>query len=245
MQSNGTLLSALCEICRGPFDAKPNHANRFCSRACYFQWHRRGKIACTCPVCGASFLRSTREAGETTVQFCSNRCRGLYVRIPPSDRLIAGLLHEDAERVPGLGPCWTWTGRFNRGTGYGEILSRELDRRLVIATHRLAYEVASGQPIPDEMSILHTCDVRLCCRDDDAGIYVIDGVARPRFGHLWLGTQADNMADMAEKGRAATGDRNGSRLHPERRVRGERWTALIGPSLQHRRPKGSRNQPTH
>jgi len=34
--------------------------------------------------------------------------------------------------------------------------------------------------------------------------------------HLFLGSQADNMADAVSKGRTASGDRNGSRTHTER-----------------------------
>jgi DNA-directed RNA polymerase specialized sigma24 family protein len=40
--------------------------------------------------------------------------------------------------------------------------------------------------------------------------------------HLFLGTNADNSADMAAKGRAAKGDANGARLHPATRARGTR-----------------------
>lgn len=50
--------------------------------------------------------------------------------------------------------------------------------------HRLSYEAHYG-PIPDEMYVLHRCDVRACCEPT----------------HLFIGTQADNIADMDSKGR--------------------------------------------
>jgi hypothetical protein len=52
--------------------------------------------------------------------------------------------------------------------------------------HRVAWTLANG-PIPAGMHVLHTCDNPPCCNP----------------GHLWLGTQADNMADMARKGRTS------------------------------------------
>jgi hypothetical protein len=78
--------------------------------------------------------------------------------------------------------------------------------------HRRVWIVAYGAP-PPGMCVCHTCDVRACVSLD----------------HLWLGTNADNVADRQAKGRSsggrtgpknpARGDRNGSRLYPERRAR--------------------------
>ena len=75
--------------------------------------------------------------------------------------------------------CWEWTaGRIS--SGYG-LLSA--DGRRILA-HRFSYELHIG-PVPDGVFVLHRCDNRLCIRPD----------------HLFLGTQADNVADMEAKGR--------------------------------------------
>ena len=96
--------------------------------------------------------------------------------------------------------CWLWTGGQNVW-GYGQWNYQGK----VIGAHRLAWMLTHG-PIPHGLSVLHRCDTPLCCNPD----------------HLFLGTQADNMADKARKGRSAAGERHGSRTHPERLPRGER-----------------------
>lgn len=73
--------------------------------------------------------------------------------------------------------CILWTGSRNTG-GYGQVRWRG-DVWLV---HRAAWMAEHG-PIPANLCVLHRCDVRPCLNPD----------------HLFLGTQKDNMADMAAK----------------------------------------------
>lgn len=94
--------------------------------------------------------------------------------------------------------CVLWTACKNR-KGYGYI---GVGGKLRIAS-RVAWELSNGA-IPGEMCVLHHCDNPSCVNP----------------AHLFLGTKADNGADMVAKGRQARGDRHGSRLHPESRQRG-------------------------
>jgi hypothetical protein len=96
--------------------------------------------------------------------------------------------------------CWGWNGKLDTH-GYG-LIGKPHQSGAFLKAHRVAWEIVSGAPVPDGLDVLHTCDTRSCTRHDEAGIYVIRGIARPRYGHLWLGTQADNVADMDTKRRA-------------------------------------------
>jgi len=80
--------------------------------------------------------------------------------------------------------------------------------------HRIAWQLLHG-PIPDETPcVLHHCDVKACVNAERC---------------LFLGTMADNMADRDAKGRQASGDRSGARLHPERLRRGDNHPLRLNP----------------
>src|SRR4051794_31357857 len=84
------------------------------------------------------------------------------------------------DRSGGPDACWPWTGYCN-SRGYGEAM---IERRHV-RVHRVAWEAEHG-PIPDDMLLCHRCDNPPCCNP----------------AHHFIGTSADNNADMKAKGRA-------------------------------------------
>ena len=130
---------------------------------------------------------------------------------------VAARFWSKVDRSHGPDACWNWTTSvFSSGYGQFKVIDRNL------RSNRVAWELTHG-PIPDGMSVLHRCDNRRCVNP----------------AHLWLGTHKDNMRDMTEKERAATGDRNGSRLHPDRLVRGDSHPARTHPETRQGERNGS------
>lgn len=87
------------------------------------------------------------------------------------------------------GGCWEWQG-YRTEDGYGQIRRGPASESMIL-THRAMWEIVFG-PIPNGLHVLHKCDNPPCCRP----------------AHLWLGTQADNIADMVAKGRGTWGEKN-------------------------------------
>ena len=83
--------------------------------------------------------------------------------------------------------CWLWTASTG-STGYGQYAT---SGKTMGKAHRLSWAHFNG-PIPKGLSILHSCDVTIC--------------VNPL--HLSANTHAENMHDMARKGRARNGTTN-------------------------------------
>lgn len=128
---------------------------------------------------------------------------------------------------PALGPCWIWSACL-LPNGYGMF-----DRR---NAHRVAWELARG-PIPRGMLVMHLCDDNYAPGDKGYRRCV-------NPAHLRVGTHAENSADMVAKGRAAVGERNGSRLYPERMPRGDRHKSRTKPETVPRGERGSTSKLT-
>jgi len=86
-------------------------------------------------------------------------------------------------RVDKSDGCWIWNGA--RGKGY-DTYGRFNLRGRIIRVHRLIYEILIG-PIPEGLQLRHRCDIPYCVAP----------------WHLIPSTGAENMRDMAEKGRGA------------------------------------------
>ena len=112
--------------------------------------------------------------------------------------------------------CWPWMA-CTGSNGYGQL---SCGGRMRLA-HRLVFECEFG-PIPKGLFVCHSCDNPPCCNPE----------------HLSIGTPKDNLRDAAQKGRTASGDRNGSRTQPERVARGDRHGWHTKPES---RPRGDRN----
>lgn len=150
-----------------------------------------------CAYCGVTFQRRTREDYESwgRRKFCDRKCgargrriQGIYERL--WSKVATGWESE----------CWEWQGAKSSSQGHGQLGPSGASRRHHQA-HRVAWEFFYG-PVPDGMYVCHRCDNPPCCNP----------------AHLFLGTHADNMRDMRDKGRGRRGDLPASTVRAVRRA---------------------------
>lgn len=114
---------------------------------------------------------------------------GIYPR--PSGNTVAERLDYFSMPEPNSG-CLLWLGGSVHTFGYGQI---KMGGRMSYA-HVLQWERHHG-PVPKGMYVCHKCDMPACIEPS----------------HLFLGTMADNLADMRAKGRHIHGER-----HPQAKL---------------------------
>lgn len=98
--------------------------------------------------------------------------KGQFIKIKPEQRFW--------DKVEKTKNCWNWIGKIRSTDGYGVLSIDSKERR----SHRLSWEMMNGK-IPEGHVICHSCDNPKCVRPS----------------HLFLGTQAENLTDMRNKGR--------------------------------------------
>jgi hypothetical protein len=89
-------------------------------------------------------------------------------------------------RIGATSSCAVWLGAVG-GDGYGPFTVHRAGTERTVTPHQVA-AVLAFSPLPIGSTVLHDCDVRLCCATTP--------------GHVRVSTQAENMSQAARRGRA-------------------------------------------
>ncbi len=132
-----------------------------------------------------------RDSRRKNARFCSLSCLSKLTKIEQDakrklewenetrEQYLEALSKKFNKFVVKKDGCWDWNATKNKA-GYGSMLHRHK----LIKSHRASYMIYNGE-IPPSTFVLHSCDNPSC--------------SNPQ--HLFLGSNTDNMRDMAKKGR--------------------------------------------
>ncbi len=87
--------------------------------------------------------------------------------------------------------CWLWTGAVS-DDGYGHYWIKTPEGQKVVRPQRHAHTLLTGEQLPVEVILLHSCDVPLCVRSTGGP-----------DSHTRSGTRAENLLDRSRKRRHA------------------------------------------
>lgn len=166
-----------CPQCGVAFTSSQRVA-KYCSYACS-NLGRQRRVVAACVHCGVERPIIQAHAADPSRKFCSRACK---VAATKTTEALARRFWPKVTRSAG---CWLWRGMIGTN-GYGRL--RNGRDEPVLYAHRVSYELNIG-PIPNGMNVCHRCDNPPCVRPD----------------HLFLGSDADNMADKVAKGRQERG----------------------------------------
>lgn len=112
----------------------------------------------------------------------------------------------DKVYILGYDDCWIWEGKVSSG-GYGQIFlgsesHPQLQPRCYVQVTHAAWYIYKGDWPSERVNVCHKCDNPIC--------------VNPR--HLFLGTQANNLEDMRNKGRGFVPEAKIGSAHPLSRL---------------------------
>lgn len=150
---------------------------KYCSTICHYASRIKIDNNVKCLFCKKSFLARLMSSYKGRQKYCSSICFHNHRKSSHEEVFHSKILKDKSKNG-----CWLYKTICNVKThGYGVIRAKG---RILLA-HRYSWELHYGA-IPEGMQILHKCDIRNC--------------VNPK--HLFLGTNADNVADKIKKGRS-------------------------------------------